>query len=145
MVWRTLPPPKCRPVPRARLWKADAIAERCSESSFDRSAERPINSPSAESTTACRVPTTRPTRSSSSQFRSLPGPAVSLFTPVVLPVMSIRSGLDVPSLTSAALEGGHRVPYLLRGRVRGRVRVLVPGLRDGLVTQLGRQVLLSLP
>src|ERR1035438_2337278 len=48
MVCRTLPPPKCRPAPRARLWKPAATADRCSASSRVSPCEAPMARPSRE-------------------------------------------------------------------------------------------------
>src|SRR5699024_5581927 len=128
-VCRTLPPPKCLPVPMAKLWNADATAERCSASPSSRLAERPINKPSEESTTARSAPTTRLIRSSNNQSSSLFTTRILLF----------------PCLSGSLLECGQSVPGRLR---RGLLHCWV-GL-SGIVggpfrSQLRRDVFLPSP
>src|SRR5690348_173580 len=73
MVWRTSPAAKRSPAERARLWKPEQTAARCSMSRRRMPSEQLSGRPSAVRSTAWRTWSVLATRSSSSQPRSVPG------------------------------------------------------------------------
>src|SRR6266536_1664173 len=145
MVWRTLPPPKCRPAPRARLWNPAATAERWSASSRVSPRDAATSRPSADSTTACSACLTRPTRSSSNHRRSLAEPVFCATDVLSLPLAGIAGRVLIgnrrvlgcvlggyrerAATHRAALVRGHHPAHLLRRAAQGRWRVGVGGRR----------------
>src|SRR5690606_16183513 len=136
-VGRPWPPPDVRPVLRARLWNAEATAERCSPSSSDKLLDLPMSRPSADSTTARSAPATWLTKSSSSQSSSL----TTEFAMVFSVSRIVAADVVLSGSAGSLLECRKPAASLLRC---GGVLVVATGQvgGSGLLPQLRCQVLL---